>query len=247
MAYGTQYISKVESWTATGYDQDDVALDVDVTACMINGTPAQDCDEWKEGTINCKVEIDIGVPPSAITSLKVRFYFNSMMTAGNNTLLPYTDPNSVSNINEVVKAYGSPEIGTWVEHICSPAFIAQLADVGGKCYVRLASGEGGSSGSAKSKLGEVEIDVTWQTYPLAGVTKDKDGNILGSSQVALFRVISEGPPKTYQFVESKTSNAVTGAYSFDVPAGPKYMVSAIKPDGTTVMDVTPSDLEGEVP
>lgn len=245
MGYSTEYVSKVESWTATDYDQDDLALDVDVTSCMTNGTPSEECDEWKEGVLNVKVEIDIGVPPSAITSLKVRFYFTSFMTAGNMALLPYTDLNSVSNINEVVKAYDTP--GQWIEHICSPEFIAQLGDVGGKCCVRLASGEGGVSGIAKPKLGEVEIDVEYQTYPLSGVTKDKDGTILGSCQVALFRVLSEGPPKTYKFVESKTSDAVTGAYSFDVPEGIKYMVSAIKPDGTTVMDVTPSNLEGEVP
>ncbi len=242
MAYSTEHITKVESWIATGYDQDDIALDIDVTACMTNGTLAEECDEWKEGTLNCKVEIDIGVPPSTITSLKVRFYFTTIHTEGDNALVPYIDANSVSTINEVIKAYGIGEAGAWVEHICSAEFIAELADIGGKCYVRL-----GSPDIAKSKLGEVEIDVEWQTYPLSGVTKDKDGTILGSCQVALFRVINEGPPKTYKFVKSKTSDAVTGAYSFDVPEGTKYMVSAIKPDGTTVMDVTPSDLEGEVP
>ncbi len=240
MTYSTEHITKVESWTALGYDQDDLALDTDVTACMTDGETGVSCDEYKEGTTNCKVEIDIGVPPSAITSLRVRFFLTEMHNVGNNALLPYIDANSVSTVNEVVKAYDTS--GVWVEHVCSAEFIAQLADIGGKCYVRL-----GSPDTAKSKLGEVEIDVEWQTYPLSGVTKDKNGTILGSCQVALFRVISEGPPKAYKFVESKTSDAVTGAYSFDVPEGIKYMVSAIKPDGTTVMDVTPSDLEGEVP
>jgi len=242
--YSTNYITAVESWTATGYDQDDVALDVDVTACMTNGTPAEECDEWKEGTLNCKVEIDVGVPPSAITSLKVRFYFTSMMTAGNNALLPYTDANSVSNTNEVVKGYTTP--GQWIEHICSSAFITQLGDVGGKCYVRLASGSGGVSGAAKSKLGEVEIEVTLQVYPLSGVTKDKNGSVLGSCEVGLFKVIGEGPPTTYEFVESKTSDAVTGAYTFQVPDGPKYMVYSIKDDTPHVFDATDNVLEGEV-
>lgn len=244
MGYSTDHISAVEAWTATDYDADDLALDADITACMTNGTPAQDCDEFKEGTLNCRVEIDID--PTIVLTLKVRFYFNSVMTAGNNALLPYVDPDSVSITNEVVEDYTTP--GQWIEHVCSPAFIAQLADQGGGSFaVRLASGEGGVSGVSKPKFGEVEIDITVQTYPLAGVTKNKDSDVLGSCEVALFKVISEGPPITYEFIEAKVSDAVTGAYSFDVPEGVKYMVSAIKPDGTTVMDVTPSDLEGVVP
>lgn len=244
MVYSTEHITKVESWTATAYDADDLALDVDVTACMTNGTPTDECDEWKEGVLNVKVEIDVGVPPSAITALKVRFYFTSLMKAGDNALLPYTDIDSVSITNEVVKDYTT--VGQWIEHICSAEFIAELGDVGGKCYVRLASGAGGTSGESKCKLGEVEIDITVQTYPLAGVTKDKNDNILESCEVALFKVVSEGPPTTYQFVESKTSDAVTGEYTFDVPEGSKYMVYAIKDNTPHIFDATDNVLEGEV-
>lgn len=244
MAYSVTGISKVETWTATDYDADDLALDIDVTNCMTNGTLSEDCDEWKEGTLNVRVEIDLGVPPSAVTMLKVRFYFNAMMTSGRNALLPYIDANSVSYTNEVVKDYTGIEVGTWVEHLPDAAFRAQLGDLGDKFAVRLASGESGVSGGAKTKLGEVEIDITYTTYPLAGITKDKDGVALGSCETNLFKVLTGSPPD-YAFGEKQISNAVTGAYSFQVASGKKHFVFAIKDDSPHVFDATDNELVGD--
>lgn len=229
MAYGLTDIGAVESWTATNYSSDDITLDIDVTSCMTNGTDSQDCDEWKEGTINCRVEIN--VPPSAITALSVRFYLNSIMTAGDNTLLPYTDANSVSTTNEVTSDYSSA--GQWVEHVTDASFIAELGDLGDKCAVRLSSNDG-----AKSKLGEVNIDITYTQPDLTGITKNVDGSVLGSCEVALFKVISAGPPATYEYISSTTSNASTGAYSFSVWSGQSYMVYSIKEDSPHVFDAT---------
>lgn len=239
MAYGVTHISKVEAWTATDYDADDLALDLDVTTCMTNGTPAEDCDEWKEGVLNGKVEINI--PGSSILTLKVRFYFNSVMTAGKNALLPYVSENSVSITNEVVKDYTTP--GQWIEHICSPAFIAQLADVGGKCYVRLASGELGSSGISKPKMGEVEIDVTYLTYKYEGVTLDKDGNPLGGCAVALAKNLG-GTPPTYEFVAALISHATTGVFSFTGQGNFLGRFYAIKLGSPDRMDCSPNDIVG---
>lgn len=244
MAYSLEGITKVESWTASDYFDDDLVLDIDVTICMTNGTLVDTCDEWKEGIINCRVEIDLDIPPSAVTALKVRFYFSELMTAGRNALLPYIDANSVSYTNEVVKDYTALEIGTWVEHITDAAFRAQLGDLGDKFAVRLASGESGVSGSAKSKLGEVEIDITYTTYPLAGITKDKDGVALGSCEVSIFKTLTGSPPD-YSFKEKQTSHATTGAYSFQVASGKKHFVYAIKDNIPHVFDATDNELVGD--
>lgn len=239
MTYSTDKITKVESWTATDYDADDLALDVDVTTCMINATDAEDCDEWKEGVLNCKVEID--VPASSINTLKVRFYFNTVHTAGNNALLPYTGSSSVSNTNEVVQDYTID--GQWIEHECSAEFIAELGDVEGKTYVRLASGENGTSGIAKSKLGEVQIDIDYDTYKYEGITKDKNGGVLGGCYVALFKN-EGGTPPTYTFKAATTSDAVTGAYSFTGHGDFNAMVYSIKLDSPHVFDATDNVITG---
>ncbi len=99
MAYGTTGIYAVETWSAASEYADDGSLDIDVTTCMLNGTNGEDCDEWKEGTLNGKVILDID--PAALLTLKVRFYFNGSMAAGDNDLVPYTDANSVSSTNKV--------------------------------------------------------------------------------------------------------------------------------------------------
>lgn len=237
MAYSVDDIGKVEAWTHTGYDGDDITLDATITACMTNGSVGEDCDEIKDSP-GCRVEIN--VPPATITVLKVRFYLNSIMTGGDQWLMPYIDANSVSTTNEVIGDYRSA--GVWVEHVCSAAFIAQLADLGDKFAVRLAS----FNQSAKSKLGEVEVDVTWDQPQLSGVTKDKDGSVLVSCKVSLFKVIDEGPPETYEFKESQISDGVTGAYSFGVYEGSKYMIYAEKDDTPHVFDATDNVLEADI-
>lgn len=236
MAYSVDDIGKVEAWTHTGYDGDDTLLDETLTACMTNGTVGEDCDEIKDSP-GCRVEVN--VPPATITALKVRFYLNSIMTAGDQWLMPYTSAVAVSTNYEVIGDYRSA--GVWVEHVCSANFIAELADLGDKFAVRLAS----FGQSAKSKLGEVEVDVTWDQPQLSGITKDKNGSVLISCKVSLFKVISEGPPETYEFKESQISDGVTGAYSFGVYTGTKYMVYAEKDDTPHVFDCTDNVLEAD--
>lgn len=165
MAYGVTGISKVETWTTTSEWTDDIALDIDVTTCMTNGTLAESCDEWKEGTLCCKVELDID--PATIQSLSIRFYLNDFMASGDNAVVPYTDSNSVSSTNANTQTYDTK--GVWVEHVLSAALIAELGDVGGKCYLRLTS-----PGGAKSKIGEVNIDVVIASGPVITNIGDED-------------------------------------------------------------------------
>lgn len=228
MAYGLTGITAVESWTAASEYADDIALDVDVTSCMTNGTTGEDCDEWKEGTLNCRVEIGYG--PASILTLSVRFYMNSFMTAGDNELLPYTDANSVSSTNAVNLTYGTA--GQWYEHDCSAAFIAELGDLGGYCAVRLASPD-----ISKPKLGEVQIDITIYTLTLAGITQDYDKSALVSCEYSVF-VRNGMAPETWVLSTSGTSNGSTGAYTEELGIG-TYRVVAVKDVEPQVMNFGP--------
>ena len=206
MAYGLTGIDSVEAWVCASEYADDGSLDADVSACMLNGTNGEDCDEWKEGTLNGKVILDLD--PASIISLSVRFYFNSVMTAGDNDLVPYTDANSVSSTNAITKDYTTP--GAWVEHVCTGAFIAELGDIGGgQCAVRLCS-----PGGAKTKVGEVNIDYTIYTLTLAGITRDAAGDALVSCEYQIFKRTGLAP-ETWSLVESGISNGSTGAYTHE--------------------------------
>jgi hypothetical protein len=201
MAYSVDDIGSVITYVVTSYAADDGATEATITSCMTNGTTGEDCDELKSGVNRMKVEIN--VPPASITALKIRVYLNSIMSAGDNELMPYTDANSVSATNEVNGDYTSA--GVWVEHVCSAAFIAELADISGKCYVGLSA----KDGTAKSKVGEVEADVTQTLHTMAGVTYDVDGTALGSCQYNVQRRNSLAP-EVWSVEETGTSNASTG-------------------------------------
>lgn len=237
MAYDVEDILLIEAWDTTTYTGDDISWDATNTLCMTNGTLNEDCDEIKTGTICLRIEI--AIPPATISALKVRIYMNSIMASGPNAILPYIDANSVDNTNEVILDYNSA--GQWYEHVADAAFIAQLADLGDKIAIRF----GANTAVAKSKIGEVEVDVTWDQPQLSGITKDKDGSVLTSCHVSLFKVIDEGPPHEYQWKESQISDGSTGAYSFGVYDGTNYMVYASKDDSPHVFDCTDNVLQAD--
>lgn len=230
MAYGVSGIDAVEAWTAASYAADDGALDLDVTSCMTNGTTGEDCDEWKEGTINGKITID--VDPAALLTLSIRFYLNSIMTGGDSSILAYTDSNSVSTTGENTASYASA--GQWVDHgALGATFRGELGDIGGgKCAVRWASNDG-----AKSKLGEVNIDFTEYTFTLAGVTRDVDEAVMVSSEYNIMKRTGLAP-ETWALTVNGTSHGTTGAFSEEV-ARATYRIIAIKDVAPQIMDIGP--------
>ncbi len=236
MAYSTALIHAVETWSAASEYADDGSLDIDVTTCMTNGTDAESCDEWKEGTLNAKVIID--ADPASVISLSVRFYFNDSMAAGDNDLVPYTDANSVSSTNKVTQDYTTT--GQWIAHVTDAAFVAELGDVGsGRCAVRLAS-----PGGAKSKLGEVEIDIVIQTYELAGITKDVDDTVLISCEYNIYKRTGLAP-ETWSLVVSGTSHGTTGVFAEEVARG-SYRIITVKDVTPQVQHISPPMVLAEV-
>ncbi len=92
--------------------------------------------------------------------------------------------------------------------------------------------------------GVVSIDsaTTGMTLAISGVTRDKNGAVLGSCTCYLFRegssaIRPEGTAQV-QWIATQVSDPTTGAYSFAAWAGSTYFVVAFKAGATPVMDVT---------
>lgn len=83
--------------------------------------------------------------------------------------------------------------------------------------------------------GNIIKDLTGAALTIAGVTYDKNGSILGSCDVYLWR---DNGNNTATYIAYVLSNASTGAYSFTVFPGSTYFVTAMKAGATPVMDVT---------
>lgn len=230
MAYSVAKIALIEAWTSVSEFTDDLAFDVDNTTCMTNGTTGEDCDELKEGELNLRIVID--VPPDDINSLSIRFYLNGVMTAGNNSVVPYTDANSVSGTNANEQDYSTA--GQWINHVLSGALLAELGNVNGQSVLRFTS-----EGGAKSKIGEVNIDMDYDTYKVEGITKDNSGSVLGSCTVSLFKNDGSG---VFSYIDTQVSNVSTGVYSFTGLGSGTYMVYAWKADAPDVFDATDNDI-----
>lgn len=92
-----------------------------------------------------------------------------------------------------------------------------------------------------SEEGDARIGVfSWAsvtTYHLTGITKDKDGNVLGSCECFLFK---DNGDNTLSFVAYQVSNASTGVYDFtglqDDDAA--YLVYSVKDGSPNRFDVT---------
>jgi len=229
MAFSVDKIDYCTAWLVASELADDGTVDVEQLSCMTNAVLTTMCDELKTGTTCLK--IGINQDPSTITALSIRFYLQSIMAAGDNAVTPYTDANSVSGTNKNNQTYGSGQVGTWVTHVMSAAAIAELGNVGGKCYLRLNA----SDGTAKTKLSEVNIEMTVALYKVEGVTYDDAGDALGSVQVSIFSVDGSG---VYTYIDTQVSNATTGAYSFATLGPGDFIVVGHKADTPHIFDVT---------
>jgi hypothetical protein len=86
---------------------------------------------------------------------------------------------------------------------------------------------------------EIETGVT---YEINGVTKDNDGDPLGSCECFCFK---DNGDNTLTFIDHTVSNSSTGAYTFTVPdSDSAYLVYSYKDDSPHVFDVTDHVLQG---
>jgi hypothetical protein len=111
--------------------------------------------------------------------------------------------------------------------------------------IRFRTVVGGTAYQNDMAVDEVRIYGNYRaSYEIAGVTKSKNGNILGSCEVTLFKADTASPPN-YTQIAKTVSDAATGAYSFTVyDQDARYMVYSIKDDTPHVFDATDNVLQG---
>lgn len=217
-------VDKVDQVTLATETGDDGTLS-DKTDCMTDDSSSVSCIEIKNGQ-GARVEVNHAA--EALSSVTIREGVQSVMATGTNRIAPYTDSNSIDDTNGVTTASisGAGDEDTAV----SAAFITDAEQGNGKFIFRIF--EDGSG--AKTKVGEIDIEMTIATVDYAGITKDKDDVIVGSVNLELFRVNGNLLEKTGQTV---VSNASTGAYSFTVDDdGAEYRVYGIKGSEWNVSD-----------
>ena len=91
-----------------------------------------------------------------------------------------------------------------------------------------------------------KLEVIFVSSEVSGITKDNEGAVLPNCEVALFEVLTVGPPSTYLFVESQISDG-SGAYTFNAAIGKEYFVYAIKDGSPNVFDSTDNTIQGVIP
>jgi len=164
VAYSVDDIASCVAWvTSSGRTSDDSSEDFDSTTCSTNGTVGEECDEIKDA-LPLKIGLDLGGGTLLVNS-KVQVYVQSIMSAGDFYLLPYSDANSVIGTNEI--GPNTASAGAWMEFTLTQNFVDDLAapDGDGFVFVRWAS-----DGTAKLKHGEVEADLLIDLDTLTGVS-----------------------------------------------------------------------------
>jgi hypothetical protein len=214
--------------TETG---DDGAL-VDITACLTDDTSATSCVEVKAGQ---GLRIEVFLDPATLDPAgthTLRLGINQAMTTGTLRIAPYSDVDSIDDTNGITTAaiLGAGDVDT----VLDAAFIADLADLGGGRFA-IRVFENGSL--AKIKVGEADVEFEQILYTVAGVTRDRKTDPLGSVEYQIYRRMSI-TPEVLALVASGVSNASTGAHSDDIPRA-SYRIVTIKDVEPQVMDIGP--------
>ena len=239
MAYSSDEVFYAGSWTAADAYTDDIVEDADATSCLTDGVSAQDCDEIKR-QLHLRAGINLGNNPAALETFKVRMYQNTWRTAGDWTMVPYVDSNSVNSAYKTPNVPNDVEESKWIEFIVPPSagtsFWDNLEVTGdNQVYVRLVATDTG-----KTKIGELEVDFSFYSIATSGTTYDNSGSVLGGMTVNAYAVSGTPPPLNFQSATpfaTAVSNASTGVYSLGLYPGDWVMI-VLDPDTPDRMDIT---------
>lgn len=130
--------------------------------------------------------------------------------------------NTFSSTPVVVTIYAANAKKTGVKDITTTGFSIYAEATGAVCWIAREVG--------------FEAGVPPTTYKVEGVTKDANGNILGSCTVRLYKTSDDS------YEDSTISDAVTGAYSFTgLNSDERYIIAykAGTPVFGTTDDLTP--------
>jgi hypothetical protein len=202
------------------------------TACFGDASCAISCQEVKINEKGIKFIKDSDA--SNMSAVTIRICVQSIMTAGDNDLLAYTDANSVTASNSV--SLGSNLSVGDNDFTITQAFLDEIwLGVSHNFELRVTSGSGGS----KNKIGEMSIQYTIPLIDITGVTKDDDDNIVDEMPLTLLRRSGGSAPYTWTTLDTLTSDVTTGAYTFSYEDdSSQYRVFGQNTDGTQ-SDITP--------
>lgn len=117
-------------------------------------------------------------------------------------------------------------------------------------YMRVDGGHLADTGRLKmakafwSAITAIASDVAPAVYQLSDVTYDKNGDVLGSCRVSVFKHAGSG---VYSYVGTAVSDASTGAFTVETDDGDSaYMIVAHKDGSPNVFDVTDNTLTPEL-
>ncbi len=211
----------------------------DITACMTDENLGTNCGS-EIRAINNALRLEVMKDPATLTSLTMRLEVSGVMTAGDYAMLAYDSATGVTTTDKIVLTVSAT--GTF-DFVATAGFISQLFDQGGGSFaIRIVPDLNGGGRISKS---EGDTEAVGPLVTISGVTRDKDGAPLASGKVALFKVLSEGPPETYVFMGSTTSDG-SGVYSFTVEGtgSDKFMVYAQKDGAPNVFDASDNTVVG---
>lgn len=214
-------------------------LATDITTCMTDGNLGSNCGaDIRAG--NNALRMEVNQDPTGVTSFTARVEISQVMTAGDYAMLAYDSATTVVTTDKIVVNIGAT--GTF-DFVATAGFISQLFDQGGGSFaVRIIPNLNNSARVSKS---EGDHETVGPTIDISGVTRDKDGAVLATAKVSLFKVIDEGPPEEYLFMGSTTSNG-SGVYSFTVEGtgSDKFMVYAQKDGTPNIFDASDNNVVG---
>jgi hypothetical protein len=232
MAFDNIMIDTVKLVILTNRTSDDGTLTP--RTCFIDGDVNTNCEEMTAGTEGLRIQLN--VPKTAFTAMTVKFWDAGYMDAGDMSVMPYTDINSVDDTHDVSETLIS---GEDIDFPLTQDFFDDMgdADGAGNVAIRCVSADGSSP---KPKGAEIEIEMTWNTAPLTGFTYDNDGAALGDQVVQAYKVVSTGPlVLADEPFATDTSHSSTGAYSLDLYAEDWILIAfdAGSPDKMDISEI----------
>jgi hypothetical protein len=205
----------------------------DFTACLTDGDNAVTCT-----TVIAGLGIKAVWPhaPTHISNMVIRLGVSNIPMGGNGTnrIAPYDSATTIDNTNGVTSP-GNMSEGD--NDIVIPQSLIDDCPLTFFTFRQFEDGDGGTT-----EMGEISIAATIETLSISGITKDDDDVIVDLMPLTLLERSGGSAPYTWTTLQTTTSAATTGAYTFEYEDfGSQMRVFGQNISGTE-SDITPEVL-----